>query len=67
MRNSKQPRPKLRHFLDFVERHERSRDRVLHDVLAVDHRSHQPRAITVKFGTQLGRQRQKLRPAVAIR
>ena len=67
MGNSKQPRPKLRHLLDLVERRERAGERILHDVLAVDHRSHQPRAVAVQFRTQLAGQSQKLRPAVAMR
>jgi hypothetical protein len=39
---------------------------VLHDVLAVDHRSHQTRAIAMQFGPQLLGQSEKLRPAVAL-
>ena len=52
--------------LQFLQRHESAGERVLHDVLAVDHRSHQTRAIAVQLGPQLAGERQELRVAVAV-
>ncbi len=66
MRDPKQPRPKLRHVSDLVERRQRPGHRVLHDVLTVDHRTHQPRAVTMQLGAEFGRQGHQLRPRIAI-
>src|SRR5260370_39162568 len=49
------------------QRHDSPDQRVLHDVLAVDHRSHQTRAIAMQFGLQLAGQSEELRLTVAVR
>src|SRR5260370_42010187 len=67
MGDPKQPGSKRRHLLQILQRHESPDQRVLHDVLAVDDRSHQTRAVAVQLGPQFVGQREKLRPAVAIK
>ena len=47
MSNSEQPWSKLRRLLQIFQRHESPDERVLHDVLAVDDRSHEACAVTV--------------------
>src|SRR6202011_6022110 len=54
-------------FLKLLQRHESADERVLHDVLAVDDRSHETRAIAMQFGPQRVGQSEELRPAVAVR
>src|SRR5260370_2049110 len=53
-------------FLKLLQRHESPDERVLHDVLAVDDRSHETLAIAVQFGPQLAGQGEELRLAVAV-
>src|ERR1700676_4987961 len=66
MRDPEQPGSKRRHLLHIPERREPPDERVLHDVLAVDDRSHETRAIAVQLGPQLAGQGEDLRPAVAV-
>jgi hypothetical protein len=51
-----QPGSKRRRLLQALQRHESPDERVLHDVLAVDDRSHETRAIAVQLGPQLAAQ-----------
>jgi hypothetical protein len=51
-----EPGSKRRRFLQILQRHESPDERVLHDVLAVDDRSHEAGAITVQVGPQLAGQ-----------
>ncbi len=67
MGDPEQPGSKRRHLLHLLQRHESPGERVLHDVLAVDDRSHETRAITMQLGPQLAGQGKELRPAVAVR
>ena len=54
VRDAEQPGPKRRRLPSkLVQRHEGPGERVLHDILAVDDRSHQARAIAVQLGPQL--------------
>src|SRR6266704_1876757 len=50
-----------------LQRHESPDQRILHDVLAVDDRSHQTRAIAVQFGPQLVGLGEQPRQAVTVR
>src|SRR4030095_5559853 len=65
MRDPEQPGSKRRRLFQILQRHGSPEQRVLQDILAVDHRSHQTRAIAVQFGLQLAGQREQLRLAVA--
>jgi hypothetical protein len=71
MRDPEQPGSKRRHLLQalqlkVLQRHQSPGERVLHDVLAVDDRSHETRAIAVQLGPQLAGQSDELRPAVSV-
>ena len=66
MSNPEQPGSKRRRLLQILQRHESPDERVLHDVLAVDDRSHETRAVTVQIGPQLAGQSEELRPAVPV-
>ena len=56
MSNPEKPRSKRRRLLQIFQRHESPDERVLHDVLAVDDRSHEACAVTVQIGPQLAGQ-----------
>ena len=66
MSNPEQPGSKRRLLLQIFQRHKSPHERVLHDVLAVDDRSHEAGAVTVQIGPQLARQSEELRPAVPV-
>src|SRR5277367_3919754 len=66
MSNLEQPGSKRRSFLKIFQRHESADERVLHDVLAVDDRSHETRAVAVQIGPQLTGQSEELLPAVLV-
>ena len=66
MSNSEQPGSKLRRLVQILQRHESPDECVLHDVLAVDDRSHEARAVTVQIGPQLAGQSEELRPTVLV-
>jgi hypothetical protein len=66
MSNPEQPGSKRRLLVQILQRHESPDERVLYDVLAVDDRSHETRAVTVQIGPQLAGQREELRPAVPV-
>ena len=48
-----QPGAQWRALLQLVQRDEGAGESVLHHILAVDHRAHQPRAVAVKLRPQL--------------
>jgi hypothetical protein len=62
MSNSEKPRSKRRRLLKILQRHERSDERILHDVLAVDDRSHEACAVTVQIGPQVAGHSEELVP-----
>jgi hypothetical protein len=66
MSNPEQPGLKRRRLLQILQRHESPDERVLHDVLAVDDRSHEACAVTVQIGPQLAGQSEELRPAFLV-
>src|ERR1700722_5957702 len=66
MSNPEQPRSKRRRLLQILQRHESADERVLYDVLAVDDRSHETRAVAVQIGPQLAGQSEEPRPAVPV-
>src|SRR3984957_2369884 len=66
MSNPEQPGPKWRRLLQILQRHESPDERVLHDVLAVDDRSHEACAVTVQIGPQLAGQSEELSPVVRV-
>src|SRR5258708_28551588 len=67
MSDPEQPGSKLRRLLQVLQSHKSPGERVLHDILAVDHRSQETRAIAVQLGPQLAGLREEPRPAVAGR
>src|SRR5258708_1050112 len=67
MSDPEQPGSKLRRLLQVLQSHKSPGERVLHDILAVDHRSQETRAIAVQLGPQLAGLRAEPRPAVAVR
>ena len=62
VRDAKQPRPQRRQLVGErePERVERLRERVLHDVLALDHRAGEPRAVAMQLGPDGGDHREEL-------
>jgi hypothetical protein len=50
--DAEQPSAHWRALLPLVERDESAGESVLHHILAVDHRAHQPRAVAVKLWPQ---------------
>ena len=58
--NAEQPGAHGRVLLQFVQRDEGPGEGVLHDILAVDYRAHQPRAVAMKLRPQLAGERQEL-------
>jgi hypothetical protein len=66
VRDPEQPRSKRRRLVQLVQGEEGPHKRILHDVLAVDDRSHQPRAVAVQLGPQLAGQGEEPSPAVAV-
>src|ERR1700722_3756875 len=66
MSNPEQPGSKRWRLLEILQRHESPDERVLHDVLAVDDRSHQTRAVTVQIGPQFAGQGEELGPAIPV-
>src|SRR6202047_4412025 len=67
MSNPEQPGSKRWRLLEILQRHESPDERVLHDVLAVDDRSHETRTIAVELRPQLSGQGEELRPWGAVR
>src|SRR4029077_20277246 len=63
---SEKPGSKLRRLVQILQRHESPDERVLHDVLAVDDRSHEACAVTVQIGPQLAGESEELLPAVLV-
>ena len=55
MGDPEQPGSKRRRLLQILQRHESPEQSVLHDVLAVDDRSHEAGAIAVQLGPHFGR------------
>jgi hypothetical protein len=66
VRDPEQPGSKRRHLLHLLQRHKGPGECVLHDILAVDDRSHETRAIAMQLGPQLAGESEQLRPAVAL-
>ena len=66
MGDPEQPGSKRRRLLQVLQRRESPNERVLHDVLAVDDRSHETRAIAVQLGPQLAGQGEEPRPAFVV-
>src|SRR6516225_4723728 len=58
--DTKQPGAHWRALLQLVERDEGAGESVLHYILAIDHRAHQPRAVAVELRPQLFGERQEL-------
>jgi hypothetical protein len=64
--NPKKPSAKWGRFGQSIESDERFGKCVLHNVLALDHRPHQTRTITVKLRPQLSSQGEKLSPPLGV-
>ncbi len=60
MGDAKQPGAERRGILQFLHGDEGPGESVLHHILAIDHRAHQARAVTVQLRPQLSGQRQEL-------
>jgi hypothetical protein len=66
MSDPEQPGSKRRRLLQILQHHESPDERVLHDVLAVDDRSHETRTVAVQIGPQLAGKSEEFRPAVMV-
>src|SRR5262249_62037392 len=67
VRDVKEPRPERRRLLHLAEREVRLRQRVLHHVLAVEHRAGHARAVAVELGPHLGHEIHEALPRLGDR
>ena len=66
MGDPEQPGPKRRRLVQVLQSRDGPQERVLHDVLAVDYRPHETRAVAVQLGPQLAGQGEEPCPAVGV-